>query len=50
MDISWQHLTREVEAIAGEWRAQRAERQARRHLDAADFARLNDAIPARCRP
>ena len=43
MDISWPHLTREVEAIAGEWRAKRAERQARRHLDAADFARLNDA-------
>ena len=43
MDVSWPHLTHEVQTIAGEWRAQRAERQARRHLDADDFARVNDA-------
>ncbi len=43
MDVSWTHLTGEVEVIAGEWRSARTERQARRHLDPEDFARLNDA-------
>ena len=43
MDVSWSRLTGEVEAIAGEWRSARSERQARRHLDPADFARLIDA-------
>ncbi len=33
----------EVRAIAGEWRDQRSERQARRHLDQADFDRLREA-------
>jgi alkylation response protein AidB-like acyl-CoA dehydrogenase len=32
-----------LQEIATEWRAQRAERQARRHLDRADFDRLRDA-------
>lgn len=32
-----------VAAIAEDWRAARPERQARRHLDPADFARLRDA-------
>ena len=33
----------EVRAIAGEWRDQRPERQARRHLEQADFDRLRAA-------
>jgi alkylation response protein AidB-like acyl-CoA dehydrogenase len=32
-----------VREIAADWRADRAERQVRRHLDRADFARLRDA-------
>ena len=32
-----------IDAIAGDWIAQRAERQRRRELDPADFARLADA-------
>ena len=33
----------DVRALADEWRDERKERQARRHLDQADFARLRDA-------
>lgn len=36
-------LARAVDHIASEWRADRARRQARRHLDRADFALLRDA-------
>jgi alkylation response protein AidB-like acyl-CoA dehydrogenase len=43
MGASWSELARAVEAIAGEWRSDRAGRQARRGLDPADFARLADA-------
>lgn len=32
-----------LDEIAASWRADRAQRQARRHLDPADFARLRDA-------
>jgi alkylation response protein AidB-like acyl-CoA dehydrogenase len=37
---SWSALTAEFARIADEWRPQRAERQARRSLDRADFERL----------
>lgn len=40
---SWSVLTRGIEQLAAEWRAARPERQARRHLDSADFARLAEA-------
>ena len=43
MSASWSDLTRDVDVIADEWRAQRAERQARRELDPADFTRLAQA-------
>lgn len=33
----------DVRTVAGDWRADRKERQARRHLDRADFDRLRDA-------
>ena len=33
----------EVRAVAADWRADRKERQARRHLDQADFDRLREA-------
>ena len=36
-------VAQKVGQIADGWRAQRAERQARRHLDRADFAALRDA-------
>ncbi len=36
-------LARAVDHIASEWRGDRARRQARRHLDPADFALLRDA-------
>ena len=39
----WSTLAADVSAIADEWRADRAERQARRALDPADFRRLADA-------
>src|SRR5437868_15179994 len=35
-------ITAAVGEIANDWRGQRAERQARRHLDRADFDRLRD--------
>jgi alkylation response protein AidB-like acyl-CoA dehydrogenase len=43
MSGSWADLEAAVEEIAGDWRAARPERQARRHLEADDFARLADA-------
>jgi alkylation response protein AidB-like acyl-CoA dehydrogenase len=36
-------LDRSIDEIAARWRAERAERQARRHLDRADFEMLRDA-------
>ena len=39
---SWSALGREIDGIADEWRSQRAERQARRGLDRADFERLGE--------
>ena len=43
MDVSVSRLTDEVEVIAGEWRADHARtHQARRYLDAEDFARLRN--------
>jgi len=36
-------VKRSITEIAAGWRAERAERQARRHLDRADFDRLRDA-------
>jgi alkylation response protein AidB-like acyl-CoA dehydrogenase len=43
MADTWADLEAGVAAIAGEWKEERAERQARRHLEAEDFARLRDA-------
>jgi alkylation response protein AidB-like acyl-CoA dehydrogenase len=40
MTLSWPVLADNFGEIATDWRSNRAERQARRHLDAADFARL----------
>jgi alkylation response protein AidB-like acyl-CoA dehydrogenase len=41
--VSWSSLNDQVETIASEWRADRANRQARRGLDSADFERLAQA-------
>ena len=43
MNASWSGLASDVADIAEEWRANRPERQARRSLDPADFARLAKA-------
>ena len=43
MAVAWADLEAAVEEIAADWRAARPERQARRHLEADDFARLRDA-------
>ena len=43
MGASWPVLRAGVDEIAGEWRAERAERQARRSLDPVDFQRLSAA-------
>ena len=43
MDVSWSSLTATVADLAADWRTQRSDRQARRGLDPADFARLADA-------
>jgi alkylation response protein AidB-like acyl-CoA dehydrogenase len=43
MAESWSSLRAAVDGIAGDWRAQRAERLARRALDAADLRRLAEA-------
>lgn len=43
MTASWKALEAQVEEIAGEWRADRGARQARRALDPADFDRLAGA-------
>jgi alkylation response protein AidB-like acyl-CoA dehydrogenase len=40
MSGSWTDLDQGITEIAAEWRADRGERQARRHLDPADFERL----------
>ena len=43
MSASWSKLASDIAEIAGEWRADRPERQARRSLDPADFERLAKA-------
>src|SRR5256714_2363457 len=43
MGISWPDVEHAVTEIADSWRADRAERQTRRHLDPADFERLRAA-------
>jgi alkylation response protein AidB-like acyl-CoA dehydrogenase len=43
MDASWSRLRDDATTLADQWRLQRVERQARRHLDPDDFARLADA-------
>jgi alkylation response protein AidB-like acyl-CoA dehydrogenase len=43
MAVTWSELNHDVDALAEEWRADRAARQARRSLDALDFARLAEA-------
>lgn len=43
MGSSWYALTQDVAEIACEWRSDRADRQARRGLDPADFERLAEA-------
>ncbi len=43
MNSSWTALTENIADIATEWRSDRASRQARRGLDAADFKRLATA-------
>ena len=43
MTPSWSALSGDVEALAGEWRSDRASRQARRSLDPTDFSRLAEA-------
>lgn len=40
MGLSWDAVIADVEAVANEWRSERADRQARRGLDPADFVRL----------
>ena len=40
MARDWREVHRDVEALAATWRADRAERQARRHLEPGDFAAL----------
>jgi alkylation response protein AidB-like acyl-CoA dehydrogenase len=42
MAVAWSDVEAGVEEIAGRWRAARPERQARRHLEADDFAQLRD--------
>ena len=43
MSLSWSALNSDISEIAGEWRSQRPDRQARRGLDPADFSRLANA-------
>jgi hypothetical protein len=43
MDASWTRLRDDATTLGGRWRRERVERQARRHLDPDDFARLADA-------
>jgi alkylation response protein AidB-like acyl-CoA dehydrogenase len=43
MAVTWSELNHDVDALAEEWRADRTARQARRSLDALDFARLAEA-------
>ena len=43
MALSWSELGDEIRGIADDWRSERAERQARRTLDQADFDRLAKA-------
>src|SRR5207253_620063 len=43
MGASWSVLEQNIAEIATEWRSARADRQARRHLDPADFERLASA-------
>ncbi len=43
MPLDLQDVDRDVRAIAQRWRADRSERQARRHLERSDFDELRDA-------
>ncbi len=43
MADAWADVEAGIAEIADDWRAARTERQARRHLEPADFARLRDA-------
>lgn len=43
MGRAWADVEAAIAEIADDWRGARAERQNRRHLEAADFARLRDA-------
>lgn len=43
MTDAWGDVEAAIEEVAGDWRAARTERQARRHLEPDDFARLRDA-------
>ncbi len=43
MSRSWSQVASDVAAVAGEWRSNRSERQARRSLYPADFERLREA-------
>jgi alkylation response protein AidB-like acyl-CoA dehydrogenase len=40
--VTWPDLERDIAGLAASWKADRAARQARRHLDLADFDRLRD--------
>ena len=43
MSASWSTLTSAIQDLTADWRTDRRDRQARRHLEPADFARLADA-------
>jgi len=43
MTTTWAGVTSDIAKVAEDWRGDRAERQARRHLDEGDFGRLADA-------
>lgn len=43
MSPSWFKLDHDIAEIASDWRSDRVDRQARRHLDPADFERLATA-------
>ena len=49
--MDWTGVTQAAEQLAAEWREQRSERQARRHLERADFDRLREiGFLAACTP
>jgi len=43
MVMAWADVAASIESLAAEWKAERPARQARRHLEAADFDGLRDA-------